>query len=496
MGQYIDEFLKYTLSQLRIAVIGDVMLDKYVFGKVQRISPEAPVPVNKVECTKAVLGGAANVAANLAFLHCKVALAGTIGDDENACIFSEIVKHANIESSGVLVRKHCMMTTKMRVLGAQQQMLRLDFEAYTDSTAEEEKYFVSWLQAHIQAGLDGLIISDYQKGVLTPNLTQTLIHMAKKAGILVLVDPKGVDWLKYEGADFITPNIKEVAQCLGNNIENTNEDVVQAGMNIHEQYRVKHILVTRSEKGLTLIRDDGKVWNNAATAQEVFDVSGAGDTVAAVFMAAMVGHLSIQAGLLLSNVAAGIAVSKVGTYPIHQEDLLQWWQQHFARKNQNNHMSSWQEVAEKIKNWQRAGETVVFTNGCFDLVHRGHIVYLQEAALLGDHLVVGVNSDASVRRLKGKTRPFIKEEDRLLLLRSLRCVDEAVLFTEDTPEKVLSVLKPDILVKGGDYQRDEVLGKEFVKSVEIMPFSPGYSTTALVQKIYAVQQKERQEKQE
>ncbi len=480
---YIDHFLNTALPQLRIAVIGDIMLDRYVFGSVERISPEAPVPVNKVDHISSVLGGAANVAANLANLDCRVYVAGLVGDDENAGLLSRLLEESGIDGSGLIVRSGHVTTAKMRVLGARQQMVRLDFEEVSPLCNEEEILLAQWLDRRIHCGLDGIILSDYNKGVLTKGAASLVIAAARKAGIPILVDPKGSDWTKYNGADFVTPNIKELGDCYGEKVANEGQAVVAAAKALHGQYDFAHIMVTRSEKGITVIRKDGKVWNNPATAQEVFDVSGAGDTVAAAFLAAVASRLSIRMSLQVANAAAGIVVAKVGTYPIHRSELIKLWSEWQPGRWSPYKPLSWEEAAGKIRQWQKDGDTVVFTNGCFDILHRGHVLYLQQAAMLGQHLVVGLNSDESVRRLKGETRPLVKQNDRAVLLSALRCVDEVVIFTEDTPAELLRVLRPDILVKGGDYKADEVIGRESVKRVEIISFEDGYSTTGLVEKI-------------
>lgn len=480
---YIDHFLHDVLPNLRIAVIGDIMVDRYVFGKVERISPEAPVPVNKVDKITSVLGGAANVAANLANLDCQVYLAGLIGDDDNGALLRQLVQDSRMDATGLLVRPGHPTTTKMRVLGSRQQMVRLDFEETSPLRADEEDQLIAWFTQIAACGLDGVILSDYHKGVLSGRIAAAVIAAARKAGIPVLVDPKGSDWTKYNGADFVTPNMKELSECVGQTIPNEGSAVVAAARTIYEQYDFEHLMVTRSEKGITVVGRDGKVWNNPATAREVFDVSGAGDTVAATFLAAIAGRLSIRTSLQIANEAAGIVVTKVGTYPIHRSELIRLWENWQPARWAPYKALTWTETARRIRQWQEAGETVVFTNGCFDILHRGHVLYLQQAAMLGQHLVVGLNSDASVRRLKGETRPLVKEEDRAVLLSALACVDEVVIFTEDTPHELLSVLRPDILVKGGDYTVDEVVGREFVQRVEIISFEDGYSTTGLIQKI-------------
>lgn len=480
---YIDHFLNDVLPHLRIAVIGDIMIDRYVFGKVERISPEAPVPVNRVDHIKSVLGGAANVASNLANLDCNVYLAGLIGNDDNARLLRSLLEEAGIDGSGMVSRTGHATTTKMRILGARQQMVRLDFEEITPLDEQETAELATWLDICIRSGLDGVILSDYKKGVLTDKVARHIIETVKAAGIPILVDPKGKDWSKYNGADFVTPNMKELAECVGHEVANEGSEVVTAAKELHEKYDFANLMVTRSEKGITIVSRDGRVWNNPATAQEVFDVSGAGDTVAAAFLAAIAGHLSIRTGLQLANAAAGIVVRKVGTYPVHRSELMQLWSEWQPPRWAPYSPLDWYQTAQKIRTWQSKGETVVFTNGCFDILHRGHVLYLQQAAMLGQHLIVGLNSDDSVRRLKGPSRPLVRQEDRAILLNALGCVDEVVIFDEDTPQELLSVLRPDILVKGGDYKPEEVIGREFVKRVEIINFEEGYSTTGLVNKI-------------
>ena len=482
--RYIDNFLNNQLPQLRIAVVGDVMVDRYVYGKVERISPEAPVPINKVDRMTSVLGGAANVAANLAHLDCNVYLAGLIGDDANGGLLKSLLAEGGIDSSGLITRDDHATTTKMRILGARQQMARLDFEEITSFTEQERAELQGWLDDRIAAGLDGLVLSDYNKGVLTDEVAKLLISGANKANIPVLVDPKGSDWTKYSGADFVTPNMKELSQCIGYDVPNDTEAVVEAARKVLERYHFGNLMITRSEMGITLVSKDGKVWNNPATSQEVFDVSGAGDTVAAAFIAAVGGKLSIRTALNIANAAAGIVVAKVGTYPVHIRELSELW----SHRQQYIHREPYcsltiQDMADRVRMWQDKGETVVFTNGVFDILHRGHVLYLQQAATLGQHLIVGLNSDASCRRLKGETRPLNRQEDRALLLSALACVDDVVVFDEDTPKELLSVLRPDILVKGGDYKLEDIVGREYADRTEVIRFEDGYSTTGLIEKI-------------
>lgn len=480
MQQIGELFLNEQVQEVKVAVIGDMMTDRYIFGNVNRISPEAPVPVNLVTSQRHVLGGAANTAANLASLGCKVYAAGMIGEDGDGKILLDLMKDSSIDGNGLIQRANYHTTTKVRILGARQQMLRLDFEEKTDCSEKEADQIIDWLKDLIQKGVQCIVISDYGKGLITPFLSQSIIETAKKCGVPVLVDPKGSDWTKYEGAYGITPNLKELSECVGYEVLNEDESVEESGKKVREKFGLDHLFVTRSEKGITSISEKSIV-HRASVAQDVFDVSGAGDTVMAVLAAATASKIDEETILELANCAAGIAVSKVGTYQVKREEVLKAWKKGTKRKEYS--ALTTEEMKAKIKSWQKAGDVVVFTNGCFDILHRGHLTYLQKAASLGNYLVVGLNSDSSVKRLKGEERPINNEEDRALMLTSLRFVDDVVIFTEDTPERLLSELRPDILVKGGDYKAEEVLGREFAGRVEIIPFVDGYSTTHTIAKI-------------
>ena len=400
----INQFLTKQLPNLKIAVIGDVMVDRYVFGDVSRISPEAPVPVNRVAKMKEVLGGAGNVASNLSNLDCTVYLGAIAGNDDHGRLLQQLLKADKIDTTGLLTSDNRSTITKMRILGDRQQMMRLDFETITDLTSEEEKRLSAWLENLCKAGIDGIVVSDYGKGVCTPTLLKKIFSLAKAYGVQTIVDPKGSDWSKYNGATCITPNVKELGEWVGHKLANDDTTIVEAAKSVLANVDLEYIVATRSAKGITVIAKDGRTWHNPATQQEVFDVSGAGDTV-------------------------------------------------------------------------------VSTNGCFDILHRGHITYLQEAAQLGDHLIIGLNSDASVRRLKGETRPIVSEEDRAALLSALRCIDGVVLFEEDTPAELLAYLRPNTLVKGGDYKIEDIIGRESVDHVEVLSFKEGYSTSDILGKI-------------
>lgn len=481
-SQSVIELLTEKITHLRIAVIGDVMLDRYAYGEVRRISPEAPVPVTRVKRLTSVLGGAGNVAANLAGLGFQVYVAGMTGEDDHRRVLEKKLRELGVDYSGLIASPKRSTITKMRIIGARQQMLRLDFEEPGDLLPDEEQALLQWLRKHLDEGLDGIVLSDYAKGTCSDRFCQMVITQARAAHVPVLVDPKGSDWAKYRGCDLITPNVKEMCEAAGKIVPNVTPALVELAQQARETFDIRYVVVTRSEKGITLVGKDDVI-TKAATAQEVFDVSGAGDTVASVLLAAISGKLSLADALELSNKAAGIVVSKVGTYPVHKEELLREILADSQPESFDYRPMTWDEMARLTRTWQQAGETVVFTNGCFDILHAGHVQYLQQAAQLGNHLIIGVNTDDSVRRLKGQTRPFNHETDRARLLASLRDVDAVALFGEDTPTELIKKIRPDILVKGGDYKKEEVAGREYARTVEILPFKEGYSTTGLVEKI-------------
>lgn len=484
-SQSVIELLTEKITHLRIAVIGDVMLDRYAYGEVRRISPEAPVPVTRVKRLTSVLGGAGNVAANLAGLGVQVYVAGMTGEDDHRRVLEKKLRELGVDYSGLIASPKRSTITKMRIIGARQQMLRLDFEEPGDLLPDEEQALLQWLRKHLDEGLDGIVLSDYAKGTCSDRFCQMVITQARAAHVPVLVDPKGSDWAKYRGCDLITPNVKEMCEAAGKIVPNVTPALVELAQQARETFDIRYVVVTRSEKGVTLVGKDDVI-TKAATAQEVFDVSGAGDTVASVLLAAISGKLSLADALELSNKAAGIVVSKVGTYPVHKEELLREILADSQPESFDYRPMTWDEMARLTRTWQQAGETVVFTNGCFDILHAGHVQYLQQAAQLGNHLIIGVNTDDSVRRLKGQTRPFNHETDRARLLASLRDVDAVALFGEDTPTELIKKIRPDILVKGGDYKKEEVAGREYARTVEILPFKEGYSTTGIVEKIVAL----------
>lgn len=466
--------MKPDFSNSSVLVIGDVMIDKYFTGSVKRISPEAPVPVIQVKEKRYVPGGAANVVNNLSQLKSESILLGAVGADENRDHLLEIfrslsIKHDLVESANPTI-------TKMRIIGNHQQIARLDFEE--DSPLDETA--VNLLKKNfdkIITDYNLVIISDYGKGLCTPDLCRYIINKCNDLGKKVIVDPKKKEWDKYKGAFLITPNVKELGEICGEDIANTNDDIARQGANILQQYQLTNILVTRSEKGMTLINNDGVVHIPTA-AREVYDVSGAGDTVVAALAAAISSGYSLEESVRLANKAAGIAVSKFGTAPVSIEELHQSLTGFSDRK-----ILDLNQLTIELKKKRDSGKKIVFTNGCFDILHRGHVAYLKEARSLGDLLIIGLNTDESVRRLKGPERPINNENDRAELLAALECVDYVILFNEETPRDLIAQIRPDFLVKGGDYTPESVVGREFANETVIINFVNGYSTTATINKI-------------
>jgi len=480
------------LNQKRILVVGDVMLDRYLWGYVKRISPEAPVPVVRIRQQSEIPGGAGNVAANLAGLECPVSILGVCGNDEAGNRLRKIFLEKGIDP--LLQESIARPTiTKTRVMARGQQLLRLDEEEPRILSPELEEKIIARFEQKAPV-CDVVVLSDYGKGIFqTPNLCQHFLRYCRTRGIPVLVDPKGADWARYQGATCVTPNTAELERVTGSTTEADEAQLYQSASAIRRQYGLEWLLVTRGSKGMVLCGKEDSPLMIPARAREVFDVSGAGDTVIATLAAGLALGLSFARAAQLSNLAAGIVVGKLGTQPITRPEL--------SAAIALNDMQSQSTGASKIavlesarilvKSWQSSGQKVVFTNGCYDLLHPGHIHLLHQSRDLGDRLIVGLNTDASVRRLKGNTRPIVAERDRAAIISALGCVDLVVLFDEDTPLELIQAIKPDILVKGEDYRLDQVVGREAVESyggrVCRVPLLQGYSTTQIAEKIVSTQ---------
>jgi D-beta-D-heptose 7-phosphate kinase / D-beta-D-heptose 1-phosphate adenosyltransferase len=469
-------------GQLKVLVVGDLMLDRYILGEVDRISPEAPVPVLRHAQHYERAGGAANVAMNLAGLGCQALLAGFWGDDADKGELAAILETAKIDTVGV-VTASLPTISKTRIVGRQQQLLRLDIESKFAHRAEDQQRLRERVE-QLVAKVHAVVFSDYAKGAVTAELCAGVIRAARAAGIPVLVDPKTPDFGKYSGATMVCPNLNELAVATGVGTHEL-DALLKAGEAQRVEHELNYLTVTMSEKGIRLLSAAG-AYDSPARAREVFDVSGAGDTVIATLAAAMAGGLQVETAVELANLAAGIVVGKMGTVPIAQHELV-------AALTPSSGISSGEKVldgerlAKRIAEWRAAGETIVFTNGCFDLLHVGHVTLLEECHRFGSKLVLGLNADASVCRLKGPTRPVVGENERARVMAALASVDAVVLFEEDTPIELIRAVKPDVLVKGGDYSVETVVGHEDVIAnggrVEIVPTVEGFSTSNLVKKM-------------
>jgi len=463
-------------SVARVLVLGDIMLDRYLYGDVKRISPEAPIPVVKITRKNDMPGGAANVACNIKELNVSVILAGIIGDDESGRSLLDLFKEKQIEFYGITSRP---TTTKTRIIGVSQQMLRIDEEQDFEISEDEHKSLLDGINSVLN-NVQVLIISDYNKGVCVPGLCADVIKAAKAAGIMVIIDPKSANWEKYKGADIITPNFQEFCEALTANIKNTSEDIAYHAKDLISKYDLGAVLVTRSEQGMVYVSKADGTLSFSATAREVYDVSGAGDTVVAVLSAFLVSGFSINTSVEYANIAAGISVGKLGTYTVTTDEIFDSLN---GVPDIKDKICSFEKMKLTFKTWRGNKEKIVFTNGCFDILHSGHIHYLKKASEQGDRLIIGLNTDGSVKRLKGETRPINSESDRAFLLSALAFVDMVVLFDEDTPADLIKVIQPDVMVKGGDYKPEEVIGREYAGELVIVPFLEGFSSTEIIEKI-------------
>jgi D-beta-D-heptose 7-phosphate kinase / D-beta-D-heptose 1-phosphate adenosyltransferase len=463
-------------EQARVLVVGDIMLDRYWHGSSSRISPEAPVPVVKVTQKDDRPGGAANVALNMAALGAEVSLVGVVGADEAGEILQQRLIAARIHTS-LQIASFSPTITKLRVTSRHQQLLRMDFEEKFQSQ-DVNQIFNKTRHQLTQVNL--LVLSDYAKGTLQD--CQSLIALAKSAGVPVLVDPKGNQFELYKGATLLTPNLLEFEAVVGQCRDEAT--LVAKGNKLMEKLNLEALLVTRGENGMTLLRLNQPELHLPARAREVFDVTGAGDTVIATLAAGLSTGLDLPHAVALANLAAGIVVGKQGTAVVSAPELRRAI---IAEQGVERGVVTEDQLLMALEDARASGERIVFTNGCFDIIHAGHVGYLDDARKQGDRLIVAVNSDASIKRLKGEGRPINTLDRRMAVLAGLGAVDWVVSFDEDTPERLLRRLKPDVLVKGGDYREDQVVGADLIKSyggvVKVLSFFDNCSTTSIVNRI-------------
>jgi len=469
------------LKRASVLVVGDAMLDRYVYGTVRRISPEAPVPVLAVDREVAMPGGAGNVVRNLTALGAAVAFVSVVGDDQAGSDLTGLIGGQPGVEPWLLVQGGRTTTTKTRFIANGQHLLRADQEIVQSIHPRLADRMVK-IAGDAVAATAVLVLSDYGKGVLGGDTPRRLIEAAQAAGRKVVVDPKGRDYGRYAGADLVTPNRGELAEATGMKVD-TEEAIIAAMRALRDAHGFHAVLVTRSEDGMTLLEGD-RIHHFPAEAEEVHDVSGAGDTVVSTLSAAMASGRSLPVAARLANIAAGLVVGKVGTAVVREEELTEALT---PERGALRKVMSRASAAEQVERWRRRGWRIGFTNGCFDLLHPGHVHLLEQARSWCDRLVVGLNSDASVKRLKGPARPIQGEAARAAVLASLATADCVTVFEEDTPVELIRLLKPDVLVKGADYTVDQVVGGDIVQDyggeVRLAQLLPGNSTTATVAKI-------------
>ncbi len=475
-------------SKLNVLVVGDFILDQYIGGDVERISPEAPVPVLKTTWTRDQLGGAGNVVNNLRNLGAEARVLTCIGSGRAGTKLFGLLEESGADTCFVMRDPNASTIKKIRIVARNQQVIRVDDENL-DSIPDAFFQFIRDNEADIFASVDAVILSDYGKGILTEKTTKHLIETANKHGVPVFVDPKGTAWAKYSGAITCTPNLNELSQVYGNKIKPKDEKTIRnAGREICEKYGFKFLLVTRSENGMSVVYPDGAKRNYPVVKKEVIDVSGAGDTVITTFALCYVSGLSMDQCCKVSNTAASIVVSKFGTATLTINELNSALVYDSKKK-----IVSIDNIEVVAKQLHEEEKKIVFTNGCFDLMHAGHISSFEQARSFGDVLIVGINSDASVRRLKGENRPIIDEKNRMEVVRSLSVVDYVVLFDDDTPLKLIEKIVPDVLVKGKDYENKEVVGRDIVEAnggcVKLIDLVEGMSTSRIIEKILSVYKK-------
>ncbi|GHY66795.1 sugar kinase, pfkB family [Vibrio cholerae] len=463
-------------SKAGVLIVGDVMLDRYWYGPTGRISPEAPVPVVKVEQSEERPGGAANVAMNIASLGGHAHIIGLTGQDEPANVLANKLTSLKVHCDFVALPDYPTIT-KLRVLSRGQQLIRLDFEDKFENT--DAQLILSRMESALPK-VRAVILSDYAKGALEH--VQQFIQKAKAAGVPVFIDPKGSDFERYRGASLLTPNMSEFEAVVGK--VKSEQELVEKGFALIEKFDLGALLVTRSEHGMTLLRRGLEPFHLPTQAKEVYDVTGAGDTVISVLAASVAAGKPLDEACALANAAAGVVVGKLGTSTVSTIELAE--AVHGSRDTDFGVIGE-DALIEAVKKAQARGEKVVMTNGCFDILHAGHVSYLNHAAELGDRLIVAVNTDESVKRLKGPGRPVNSTDRRMAVLAGLGAVDWVVPFGEDTPQRLIAAVLPDLLVKGGDYKPEEIAGGQEVIAaggeVKVLNFEEGCSTTEIIEAI-------------
>jgi len=462
----------------KILVIGDLMVDHYLWGSSDRISPEAPVPVVSINNESKVLGGAGNVINNLKNLNAKVDVMSVLGECGVSSELKLLLNEIEIDTQYLITEPKRISTKKTRIITAQQQVMRYDQENSTEITETSQKTLLSNYRKRI-SGYDCVLLSDYGKGVLTNELTQQLIKTAKQHSIKILVDPKGLDYAKYKGAYLLTPNKKEASKATGINITD-DESLACAIKLLKEECELDVSLITLSEQGVAIY--DGELRKHPTQTREVFDVTGAGDTVLASLGFALSCELDIDEAVKFANLAAGVVVGKIGSATATLNEIIEY-ESSLNKSTSDAHIKTLNEITALSKELKTRGKKIVFTNGCFDLLHAGHVRYLEASKNFGDVLILGLNSDRSVTALKGEGRPINTQIDRAYILAALEAVDYVVIFDDDTPYNLINAIKPHTLVKGSDYEGQDVVGQDIAEELKLIQFVDGKSTTKTIEKI-------------
>jgi D-beta-D-heptose 7-phosphate kinase / D-beta-D-heptose 1-phosphate adenosyltransferase len=462
----------------KVLVIGDLMIDHYLWGSCERISPEAPVQVVNVNDESAVLGGAGNVINNLNALGAKVDVISVIGNDNISGELKELLKKIDINEQYLVIQEGRITSKKSRIIASQQQVVRYDCES-TDTISNNSQNSILQTYQKIINNYDVVLLSDYGKGVLTDDLTQLLISIANENSKKVLVDPKGLDYSKYTGAYLLTPNKKEASRATQIDIID-DASLIQAITQLKSAYDLDVSLVTLSEQGVAIYDHELRI--HPTVAKEVFDVTGAGDTVLASLGYALACGQGIDDAVEFSNLAAGVVVGKIGSSTATLNEIIEY-ESILNKSTSDKHIKTLDEIATLSNELRTRDKKIIFTNGCFDLLHAGHVRFLETAKSFGDILIVGLNSDRSVTTLKGEGRPVNTQLDRAYILAALEAVDYLVVFDEDTPYDLIKAIKPHILAKGGDYEGKDVVGQDIAGELKLVQFVDGKSTTLTIEKI-------------
>jgi D-beta-D-heptose 7-phosphate kinase/D-beta-D-heptose 1-phosphate adenosyltransferase len=462
----------------KLLVIGDLMIDHYLWGSTERISPESPVPVVDINREYSLLGGAGNVINNLVSLGAKVDVLSVIGDCHNSNHLRQMLTEIDIDTKYLVIEEGRLASKKCRIISAHQQVVRFDLESTNEINIESQNIILENYKKIVN-NYEGILISDYGKGLLTPNLTQSLIDIANKYNKKIIVDPKGSDYSKYKGAYLLTPNIKEASEASKINIVD-DESLNKAIMQLKFEYSLSISIITLSERGVAVYDDNFRI--HPTDVKEVFDVTGAGDTVLASLGFSLACDLDIDTSIKFSNLAAGVVVSKIGSATATFDEINDY-ASGLKGTNSEKNIKILSEIITITSNLKLSGKKIIFTNGCFDLIHSGHIKYLEEAKKIGDILIVGLNSDASIKKLKGAGRPINSQNDRAFILAAIGVVDYVVVFDETTPYEIINALKPNFLVKGGDYKGKQIVGQDIVDEVRLIDFIDGKSTSHIIKKI-------------